>query len=75
MCCNIHLLLIISNYLSLVFNFFPGTCHLTIKALKSLNNNQSKKKKNKGLNFPNNGDCHHYQWTSSSLKQTIANNI
>jgi hypothetical protein len=47
MCCNIHLLLIISNYLSLVFNFFPRTCHLTTKTLKSLNNNQSKRKKKK----------------------------
>ncbi len=43
-CYNIHLL-IIDNHLSLAFKFLPKTCHPTTKALKSLNNNPSKKKK------------------------------
>jgi hypothetical protein len=38
-------LLIINNHLSLVFKFLPKTCHPTTNALKSLNNNQSKKEK------------------------------
>jgi hypothetical protein len=40
-------LLIINNHLSLAFKFFLGTCHPTTKTLKSLNNNQSKKEKEK----------------------------
>jgi len=44
-CCNIHFLLIINSQLSLAFNLFLGTCHPTTKTLKSLNNNQSQKKK------------------------------
>jgi hypothetical protein len=73
-CYNIHLLVIISH-LSLVFKFLPRMCHPITKTLKSLNNNQSKNKQNKRLNLPNNNDCHHYPRTSSSLKQTIVNNI
>ncbi len=75
-CYNIHLL-IISNHLSLAFKFISGTCHSTIKAFKSLNNNQSKKKKKKKKKFKNQKITifHHYPRTSSSLKQTIVNNI
>jgi len=71
-CYNIHLL-IINSQLCLVFKFLLGTCHPTTKTFKSLNNNQSKK--NFFLNFPNNGNCHRCQGTSSSFKQTITNNI
>jgi hypothetical protein len=46
-CYNIHLLLVINGHLSLKFKFILGTCHPTTKALKSLNNNQSNKKKKK----------------------------
>jgi len=56
-CYNIHLLLIINGHLSLAFKFLLRTCQPTTKTLKSLNNNQSNKKKN--LNLPNNGNCHH----------------
>jgi hypothetical protein len=67
-------LLIINSNLSMPFKFLPGMCHPTIEAPKSLNNSQSKKEK-KNLNLSNNINCHHCLWTSSSLKQTITNNI
>jgi hypothetical protein len=40
-------LLIIGNHLSLAFKFLLRMCHPITKALQSLNNNQSKKEKQK----------------------------
>ncbi len=50
-CYNIHLL-IIRSHLSLAFKFIPRTCHPTTKTLKSLNNNQSKRKKKQKFESP-----------------------